>query len=73
MVKIEADLILKNGMYLDVKTREFKQGDIAIKDGKIIGINKIFPAKERLLGIKSFPGNRYLVVYLPFHSNGVDH
>ena len=46
MVKIEADLILKNGMYLDVKTREFKQGDIAIKDGKIIGINKIFPAKE---------------------------
>lgn len=44
--KIEADLILKNGKYLDVITREFKQGDISIKDGKIVGINGKFSAKE---------------------------
>ena len=46
MLKIEVDLILKNGKYLDVKTREFKQGDIAIKDGKIVGINGDYTAKE---------------------------
>ena len=46
MLKIEVDLILKNGKYLDVKTREFKQGDIAIKDGKIVGINGSYSAKE---------------------------
>lgn len=46
MFKIEVDLILKNGKYLDVKTREFKQGDIAIKDGKIVGINGSYSAKE---------------------------
>lgn len=46
MFKIEVDLILKNGKYLDVKTREFKQGDIAIKDGKIVGINGDYTAKE---------------------------
>ena len=46
MFTIEVDLILKNGKYLDVETREFKQGDIAIKDGKIVEINGIFSAKE---------------------------
>ncbi len=46
MLKIEVDLILKNGKYLDVKTREFKEGDIAIRDGKIIGINGSYSAKE---------------------------
>lgn len=46
MFTIEVDLILKNGKYLDVETREFKQGDIAIKDGKIVGINGDFSAKE---------------------------
>ena len=46
MFTIEVDLILKNGKYLDVETREFKQGDIAIKDGKIVGINGSFSAKE---------------------------
>lgn len=46
MSKIEADLILRNGTYLDVKKRKFIKGDIAIKDGKIIGINKTFVAKE---------------------------
>ena len=46
MLKIEVDLMLKNAKYLDVKTREFKEGNIAIKDGKIIGISKEFSAKE---------------------------
>ncbi len=46
MGTIEVDLILKNGKYLDVETREFKQGDIAIKDEKIVGINGKFSAKE---------------------------
>ena len=46
MLKIEVDLVLKNGKYLDVKTREFKQGDIAIKDGKIVEINGDYAAKE---------------------------
>ncbi len=40
MFKIEADLILKNGMYLDVYERKFVKGDIAIKDGKIIKIGE---------------------------------
>ena len=38
--KIEADLILKNGMYLDVYGRKFVKGDIAIKDGKIIKVGE---------------------------------
>ena len=46
MFTIEADLVLKGGKYLDVKTREFITGDIAIKDGKIIGINGDFKGKE---------------------------
>ena len=46
MFTIEVDLILKNGRYLDVETREFKQGDIAIKEGKVVGINGDFSAKE---------------------------
>ena len=45
---MEVDLILKNGKYLDVKSREFKDGDIAIKDGKIVGINGDFSSiKEK--------------------------
>ena len=40
------DLVLRNGMYLDVEKREFIKGDIAIKDGKIIGINGDFTGKE---------------------------
>jgi len=43
---MEVDLLLKNGKYLDVKTRKFKQGDIAIKDRKIVGINGEFSSKE---------------------------
>ena len=40
MFKIEADLILRNGMYLDVYERKFVKSDIAIKDGKIIAIGE---------------------------------
>lgn len=36
------DLVLKNGKYLDVKNREFIDGNILIKAGKICGINKEF-------------------------------
>ncbi len=37
---IEADIILKNGKYLDVRTKQFVDGDIAIKDGKIVKIGR---------------------------------
>lgn len=40
------DLVLKNAKYLDADKREFVEGDIAIKDGKIVGINGIFSGKE---------------------------
>lgn len=36
---MEAELVLKNGKYLDVKTRTFIKGDIGVKNGKIIEIN----------------------------------
>lgn len=42
----KVDLVLKNAKYLDVDKREFVEGDIAIKDGKIVGINGIFSGKE---------------------------
>lgn len=40
------DLVLKNAKYLDADKREFVEGDIAIKDGKIVGINGNFSGKE---------------------------
>ena len=40
------DLILRNGKYLDVLNREFVEGDIAIKDGKIAGINSNLTSKN---------------------------
>ena len=40
------DLVLKNAKYLDADKREFVEGDIAIKEGKIIGINGNFSGKE---------------------------
>lgn len=40
------DLVLKNEKYLDANKREFVEGDIAIKDGKIVGINGNFSGKE---------------------------
>lgn len=43
---MDVDIVLKNGRYLDVKTREFKEGTIGIKDGKIAGIGEEFKAKE---------------------------
>ena len=35
----KVDLVLRNAKYLDADKREFVEGDIAIKDGKIVGIN----------------------------------
>ena len=43
---MKADLILKNGKYLDVKLRKFINGNIAIKDGEILGINGDYTADE---------------------------
>lgn len=42
----KVDLVLRNAKYLDADKREFVEGDIAIKDGKIIGINGNFSGKE---------------------------
>ena len=42
----EVDLVLRNAKYLDAVKREFVEGDIAIKDGKITGINGNFSGKE---------------------------
>ena len=42
----EVDLVLRNAKYLDADKREFVEGDIAIKDGKIVGINGNFSGKE---------------------------
>ena len=39
-------LVLRNAKYLDADKREFVEGDIAIKDGKIVGINGNFSGKE---------------------------
>ena len=42
----KVDLVLRNAKYLDEDKREFVEGDIAIKDGKIVGINGNFSGKE---------------------------
>lgn len=42
----KVDLVLKNAKYLDADKREFVEGDIAIKGGKIVGINGNFSGKE---------------------------
>ena len=42
----KVDLVLRNAKYLDADKREFVEGDISIKDGKIIGINGNFSGKE---------------------------
>ena len=42
----KVDLVLRNANYLDSDKREFLKGDIAIKDGKIVGINGDFKGKE---------------------------
>lgn len=42
----KVDLVLRNAKYLDADKREFVEGDIAIKDGKIVGINGNFSGKE---------------------------
>lgn len=54
----KVDLVLKNAKYLDVDKRKFIKGDIAIKNGKIIGINGNFEGKEEkdLTGKYIVPG-----------------
>lgn len=53
---MEAELVLKNGKYLDVKTRKFIKGDIGVKSGKIIEVN------NNLRGIKEVNINgKYIV------------
>lgn len=42
----KVDLVLRNAKYLDADKREFVEGDIAIKNGKIVGINGSFSGKE---------------------------
>ena len=42
----KVDLVLRNAKYLDADKREFVEGDIAINDGKIVGINGNFSGKE---------------------------
>lgn len=36
--KVQADVVLKNGKYVNVFTGTVNEGDIAIKDGRIVGI-----------------------------------
>ena len=43
----KVDLVLRNAKYLDADKREFVEGDISIKDGKIIGINGNFLERKR--------------------------
>lgn len=54
----KVDLILKNTSYLDTDERKFKKGDIAIKNGKIIGINGNFEGEKEkdLTGKYIVPG-----------------
>lgn len=42
----KVDLVLRNANYLDSDKREFVKGDIAISNGKIVGINGEFEGKE---------------------------
>ena len=44
------DLILKEARYLDVFDQTFKVADIAIKDGKIVGVGSFSGENERYLG-----------------------
>lgn len=46
--EIEADLVIKNGKFLDVFSGRFVEGDIALSDGVIIGVLDSYEAKETL-------------------------
>ena len=45
-----AELVLKNGSYVNVFTGEVEKGDIAIADGKIVGIGTYSGEKEIDIG-----------------------
>lgn len=44
--RVPADLVLKNAQVIDVYQAEIMQGDIAIVDGRIAGINGAYEGKE---------------------------
>ena len=44
---MKCELVFKNGKYLDVRNREFIEGNILISNGKIIGINKEYSCLEQ--------------------------
>ena len=44
--KTPADLVLKNGTYLDVFTNQFKKGDVAIYKGVIAGLGEYLGNEE---------------------------
>ncbi|MFQ7234276.1 MAG: amidohydrolase family protein, partial [Enterococcus hulanensis] len=44
--RVPADLVLKNAQVIDVYQAEIMQGDVAIVDGRIAGINGAYEGKE---------------------------
>lgn len=48
--EVECDLLIENVRYLDVFSCCFRHGDVAICDGKIIGLGSRLPAKRSLKG-----------------------
>ncbi len=44
--EVDSDLVLKNASYVDVFTAKIRRGDIAIVDGKIVGIGSYNGIKE---------------------------
>ena len=44
--EVDSDLVLKNASYVDVFTSQIRRGDIAIVDGKIVGIGSYKGIKE---------------------------
>ena len=55
--RIKADVVLKNAKYLDVFCAEVREGDIAICDGKIVGIGSYSGEEEYDFGGKiALPG-----------------
>ena len=45
MKRAECDLVIRGGRILNVFTGELEEGDIAVKDGVIVGIGSGYPAK----------------------------
>ena len=52
--KIKADLVLKNASIVNVFTDRVERGNIAIKNGMIVGIPQVLIAKAALHGTTTF-------------------